>query len=317
VTAGGSGGASRRAAVLGSPIEHSLSPVLHRAAYADLALAWTYEAVECDVPRLAGLLAGLDDAFVGLSLTMPLKRALLPLCDEVSPLAAAVGAANTVTFEGVGPFRRRRADNTDVGGLVSAIRAAAVVGGSATGPAEGPVEGPLEGPVEGPVEGSGAGPVAILGAGGTAAAALAAVRDLGLGDVAVVVRDPARATDLLAAAERLGVAVSLARWPAADVVSQAGLVISTVPAGAADALAGLIGAGQLLFDVLYDPWPTALAIAAQAAGARVIGGLELLVRQAALQIETWSGLNLSAATVAAMRAAGEAALRKRVAGSAG
>jgi shikimate dehydrogenase len=303
-------GASRRAAVLGSPIEHSLSPVLHRAAYADLALAWTYEAVECDVPRLAGLLAGLDDAFVGVSRTMPLKRALLPLCDEVSPLAAAVGAANTVTFEGVGPFRRRRADNTDVGGLVTAIRAAAVVGGRS---AAGPVEGPATGPVQGPVEG----PVAILGAGGTAAAALAAVRDLGLGDVAVVVRDPARATDLLAAAERLGVAVSLARWPAADVVSQAGLVISTVPAGAADALAGLIGAGQLLFDVLYDPWPTALAIAAQAAGARVIGGLELLVRQAALQIETWSGLNLSAATVAAMRAAGEAALRRRVAGSAG
>ncbi len=102
--------AGRRAAVLGSPIAHSLSPVLHRAAYADLGLAWTYEAVECDAARLPRLLADADDACVGLSLTMPLKRAVLPLCDELSPLAAAVGAVNTVTFEGTG--RRRAAATT-------------------------------------------------------------------------------------------------------------------------------------------------------------------------------------------------------------
>jgi shikimate dehydrogenase len=282
-------GASRRAAVLGSPIAHSLSPILHRAAYAELGLAWSYQAVECDAPRLPDLLNELDDAFVGLSLTMPLKRAVLPLCDDVSPLAAAVGAANTVTFEGIGPFRRRRGDNTDVGGMVEAIRAA----------------------------GSAEGPVAILGAGGTAAAALAAVRDLGLEHADVVVRDAARASDLLAAADRLGVAVTLAQWPGSEVMARAGLVISTVPAGAADSLAGEIRAGQLLFDVLYDPWPTPLASAAQAAGARVIGGLELLVRQAALQVEIWSGRSLFGAPIGAMRAAGEAALRERATGFAG
>ncbi|HEX7106307.1 MAG TPA: shikimate dehydrogenase [Acidothermaceae bacterium] len=281
-----------RAAVLGSPISHSLSPILHRAAYADLGLSWTYGAIECDAPRLPELLNELDDAFVGLSLTMPLKRAVLPLCDEVSPLAAAVGAANTVTFEGVGPFRRRRCDNTDVGGMAAAIRDAGLPDG----------------------------PMAILGAGGTAAAALAAVRDLGIGSVDVVVRDPARAADLLAAAERLGVAVSLAKWPAVDLVTGAGAVISTVPAGAADVLAGVLRSGQLLFDVVYHPWPTRLAHAAEAAGARVIGGLEMLVRQAALQIELWSGRTLPGAAVGAMRAAGEAALRAgdaEAAGSAG
>ena len=281
--------AARRAAVLGSPIGHSLSPVLHRSAYANLGLTWTYEAIECDTARLPALLASLDDAFVGLSLTMPLKRAVLPLCDEVSPLAAAVGAANTVTFDGIGPFRRRRADNTDVGGMVEAIRDA----------------------------GSAEAPVAILGAGGTAAAALGAVRDLDLGGADVVVRDPARAADLLAAADRLGVAVTLVRWPGADVVARAGLVISTVPAGAADSLAGTVRAGQLIFDVLYDPWPTALASAAQAAGARVIGGLEMLVRQAVLQVEIWSGRSLSGAPIGAMRAAGEAALREGATGFAG
>jgi shikimate dehydrogenase len=158
------GSAGRRAAVLGSPIAHSLSPVLHRSAYADLGLTWTYEVIECDAAGLPALLGGMDDAFVGLSLTMPLKRAVLPLCDEVSPLAAAVGAANTITFDGIGPFRRRRADNTDVGAMVAAIRAriAQIAGG----------------------------PVAILGAGGTAAAAIAAVRELDLGGADVVVRDP-------------------------------------------------------------------------------------------------------------------------------
>ena len=129
-------------------------------------------------------------------------------------------------------------------------------------------------------------------------------------------RDRARASELLAAADRLGVAVSLAQWPAVDVLSRAGLVVSTVPAGAADSMAGVIRPDQLLFDVLYDPWPTPLASAAHEAGAPVIGGLALLVRQAALQIEIWSGRSLADAAVGMMRAAGAAALRERAAGSA-
>ena len=278
--------AGRRAAVLGSPIAHSLSPALHRAAYAELGLHWRYDAIECDEARLTALLGELDDSFVGLSLTMPLKRAVLPLLDEADPLVHEVGAANTVIFDGVGPFRRRRGYNTDVAGLVAAVRAQ-------VGPAR-------------------IGSATILGAGGTAAAAVAACRELGLPRATAVVRDRGRAADLLAAAARLGVEVGLDDWPGLDAVPAADLVISTVPAGAADALADvavpLFRPGQLLFDVLYEPWPTRLALAAQQAGAQVVGGLELLVQQAAVQVELMTGRR---APLAAMQACGRSVLASR------
>lgn len=274
----------RRAAVLGSPIAHSLSPALHTAAYEQLGLPWRYQAIECDEAGLPALLAGLGPDYVGLSLTMPLKRAVLPLLDDVTPLAAAVGAVNTVIFEDAGGARRLRGDNTDVPGIVASVR-------TVTGPAA--VDS-----------------MAILGAGGTAAAAVAAARGLGLRRVAVVVRNPARASDLLAAATRLGVTVDLVAWPGTGVIDDVDLLVSTVPAGATDALAGrwTPKPGQLLFDVLYDPWPTRLASAAQLRGTRVVGGLELLVQQAALQVERWTGRS---APIDVMRAAGERALAAR------
>jgi len=279
--------APRRAAVLGSPIAHSLSPVLHAAAYQVLGLRWSYSAIECDEAQLPGVLAGLDESFVGLSLTMPLKRAVLPLLDDVSELAVAVGAANTVVFDGMGPFLRRRGENTDVPGMVAAIRA----------------QRP-----------DGVGNAVVLGAGGTAAAALAALRELGVHQSVVVVRDQARAEELRRCADRLGVTPTLVDWPGQSAVGAADMIISTVPAAATDALAtqSVVRAGQLLFDVVYWPWPTALAAASQAAGAAVIGGLELLVQQAARQVELWTG---RPAPVDAMRAAGEAAMASRSMGS--
>lgn len=295
-----SGDLRRRAAVLGSPIAHSLSPVLHRTAYEALGLDWTYDAIDCASAGLADLLDMLDDAFVGLSLTMPLKRAVVPLLDDISPLAAAVGAVNTVIFEGHGASRRRRGDNTDVGGLVAAISTARTP--------------------ESPLGAAAIDRMAVLGAGGTAAAALGAARELGVATVDVVVRDPARAGELAAAADRLGVAISLVTWPGLEVLRAAQLVISTVPAGAADTLVGSAGAGadgverwfvrpdQLIIDVVYHPWPTPLAVAAEASGAPVVGGLELLVQQAALQVQCWSG---RLGPVDAMRAAGERALAQR------
>jgi shikimate dehydrogenase len=279
--------ASRRAAVLGSPIAHSLSPVLHVAAYEVLGLRWSYSAIECDEAQLAGVLLRMDESFVGLSLTMPLKRAILPLLDDVSELALAVGAANTVVFDGVGPFLRRRGENTDVPGMVAAIKA---------------------------LRPDALGNVVVLGAGGTAAAALAALRELGVDRSVVVVRDQARATELRRCAERLGVFPSLVDWPARTAVADADMIISTVPAGVTDGLAAesLVGPGQLLFDVLYVPWPTPFAAAALAAGAEVIGGLELLVQQAARQVELWTG---RPAPVDAMRTAGQAAIASRSMGS--
>ena len=282
--------AARRAAVLGSPIAHSLSPILHAAAYQVLGLRWSYSAIECDEAQLPGVLLGLDESFVGLSLTMPLKRAVLPLLDDVSELAAAVGAANTVVFDGFEPFLRRRGENTDVPGMVAAITARRPDG--------------LHNAV-------------VLGAGGTAAAALAALRELGVDQSVVVVRDQARTAELQRCAQRLGVTPTLVDWPGRAALGEADLIISTVPAGATDALAvqSPAGPGQLLFDVLYEPWPTAFAAASLAAGAAVIGGLELLVQQAARQVELWIGRPAPVEIVAAMRVAGEAAMASRSVGS--
>jgi shikimate dehydrogenase len=270
-----------KAAVLGSPIAHSLSPALHRAAYQALDLAgWSYQAIECDEAGLAGLLAGCGPDWAGLSLTMPLKRAVLPLLDHTEPLAVQVGAANTVVFAG----GQRRGYNTDVPGMIAALAGAGLAGERF--------------------------PALILGAGATACSALAAARGLGLTEVTVAARDQARTGDLRAAAGRLGMTVRLTGYdrPA----GQPDLVISTVPAGAADTVAERIARGALrprfLLDVVYHPWPTRLAAAAAAAGAAVAGGFDLLLHQAAGQVELMTG---QPAPLDAMRVAGLAALAGR------
>ena len=270
-----------RAAVLGSPIAHSLSPALHTAAYAAAGLdGWTYSVIECDEAGLPGFVASCDGQWAGLSLTMPLKRAVLPLLDRTEPLATEVGGANTVVFVG----GERHGYNTDVPGMVTALAEAGVsTPASAT----------------------------ILGAGATACATLAALRATGLAAAVVHVRDRARAGDLLAAAARLGVAVELR--PFGSQVRDGDLLISTVPAGAADfyaerALAGSPAPAAVL-DVVYSPWPTALAQAAARSGVPVIAGFDLLLHQAALQFELMTGGE--PAPLSAMRAAGHAELARR------
>ena len=275
-----------KAAVLGAPIAHSLSPVLHRAAYQALGLTgWSYEAVECDAAQLPAVLDGCGPQWAGLSLTMPLKRAVLPLLDETDPLAREVGAANTVVFSG----GRRHGYNTDVPGMIAALAEAGVSPARAGVPWQATV--------------------LILGSGATACSALAAARGLGAAAVTVAVRDPARAQDLLAAAARLGVTVTLTGFEAPQ-AGAPGLLISTVPGGAADSYAKRIARGDLvpryLLDVVYHPWPTALAIAAREAGTVVAAGFDLLLRQAAEQVTLMTG---KPAPLAAMRAAGETALR--------
>jgi shikimate dehydrogenase len=270
-----------RAAVLGSPIEHSLSPVLHTAAYAALGLeGWTYTAIECDEARLPDLIASCDSRWAGLSLTMPLKRAVLPLLDRTEPLALEVGGANTVVFAD----ELRHGYNTDVPGMVAAL---AEVGVTAPPGAT------------------------ILGSGATACAALAALRAVGLDAAVVQVRDQARAGDLLAAARRLGLAVDLG--PFGSPVRDGDLLISTVPAGAADFLAERAGDPRArpsaVLDVVYSPWPTALATAAAKSGAIVVSGFDLLLHQAARQVELMT--SLEPAPLQAMRAAGQAELSRR------
>ncbi|HST66265.1 MAG TPA: shikimate dehydrogenase [Mycobacteriales bacterium] len=262
-----------RAAVLGRPVGHSLSPVLHSAAYAALGLAdWAYTAVDCGEDELAGTVAGLGPDWAGLSLTMPLKRVALAVADEVDPLAAAVGAANTLVLGG-----RRVAYNTDVAGIAAALGEAGL---------------------------SAPGSAVILGAGGTAQAALAALGTLGVREPVVLVRDPDRAGPLRETARRLGLGLGLRAGlpgpiPAADVV------VSTLPAGAAD---DLTPPGTIVLDVIYAPWPTRFAAAATEAGATVVSGLAMLLHQAAAQVELMTG---RAAPVEAMRAALTSAVRAR------
>ena len=294
-----------RAAVLGSPVCHSLSPVLHTAAYAELGLTWwRYEAIECDGAGLSALLDRCGPDWVGLSLTMPLKRTVLPLLDRIDPLVADVGCANTVMFAAA----QRLGYNTDVPGMVRALHEHGVGAG-------GPdlAGSPPASPGTQPGQAEPAGPALILGGGATACAAIAALRELGERSVAVAVRDPTRAGGLLAVADQLGIAVELRPFDALALAS-ARLVISTMPAGAADlaarALAQLRPGPEVVFDVVYHPWPTALASAAEQAGAVVVPGFDLLLHQAALQVELMTG---RPAPVEAMRRAGHAELARRAA----
>jgi shikimate dehydrogenase len=259
--------------VLGSPIAHSLSPALHRAAYAQLGLDWSYERVEVAEDALVAFVEGCDASWRGLSLTMPLKVAALDL-GEVDPLADQAGAANTLVF---GDDGRRRLYNTDVGGLVWALRrAGADVLPRAT----------------------------ILGSGATARSALLSLAQLGAHMVTVVARNPVKAEPLRVLGASLDVAVAVQDWATPLPVGEA--VLSTAVAGAADPLAEQAAAtAALVFDAVYHPWPTPLAVAAEAAGRTVVNGLDLLVGQALLQLELMTGHTVAPEL---LYAAGRAAL---------
>ena len=246
-----------RAAVLGSPIAHSLSPLLHRAAYAALGLPWSYDAIEVQPSGLADFVDGLGPEWVGLSLTMPLKQTVLPLLASLDPVAAATGAVNTVLLPS------RAGHNTDVHGIVAALGLPRVSWG------------------------------VVLGGGATAASALAALAQLGERAPDVLVRDVSRAGPLLAAAERLGVQPHV-QVLGPDLLSQpdVDVVINTTPAGALDDLVVPLDPRQLpvLLDVVYAPWPTPLAAQWLAAGGTVVSGRDMLLHQAAEQVRLMTGL---------------------------
>ncbi|WP_432995637.1 shikimate dehydrogenase [Dactylosporangium sp. CA-233914] len=256
--------------MLGKPVGHSRSPAIHNAGYAAAGLSdWSYSAIECDENDLAGLVAGLGPQWAGLSLTMPLKEVALTVADLVDPFAAAIGAANTLVRRQYG----WHAYNTDAPGMVRALLEAGVT------------RTPR---------------LALLGAGGTARAAIAAAASLAA-DVTVYTRRPEAAEELRPVAEALDVELTAAPWSAAAEAASAPVVISTVPKGAADHLAVAdFSARPVVFDAIYDPWPTPLAAAAQDAGCRIVSGLDLLLWQAVDQFELFTGVK---APVAAMREA--------------
>ncbi|MGY0236239.1 shikimate dehydrogenase [Longispora urticae] len=266
-----------RAAVLGRPVGHSLSPVLHNAGYAALGLDWSYAAVDVGEDELASFVDGLGPEWAGLSLTMPLKEVALAVGRDVTPLARVLGAANTLVLRGGTRFL----DNTDAPGAVDALAQVGCVA---------------------------AAEMAILGAGGTARAALAAASSLGA-RATVYARRPEAVTELLPVAAALDVRIVAAHWEDVADAAHADVIVSTVPKGAAGTLAELKPhRDTVVFDVLYDPWPTPLAAAALAAGCRVVSGLDLLAAQAYLQFALFTGVP---APRAPMRAALDAAVAAR------
>jgi shikimate dehydrogenase len=273
---------NRLAAVLGSPISHSLSPALHQAAYRALGLSnWSYGAHEVLEPELAGFVAGLGPTWGGLSLTMPLKEAALEVADEVSDLARQVGAVNTLVRRPDGGWSGH---NTDVYGVAQALREAGCTRVAAA---------------------------VVLGSGATARSVVAALATLGCARVTFAVRSAAPAPTL-DQARRAGLEVDVVALERVDErLADVRLVVSTLPSNAlAGSIPGRVSAcpDHLLLDVVYAGWPTPLARTFLRAGANVVSGLEMLVHQAGEQVYLMTGRR---APVEAMRAAGLAAAAPR------
>ena len=252
--------AARRLAVLGSPIEHSLSPALHRAAYTALGLDWRYDAVRVPAGGLTDFLGSLGAEWRGLSLTMPLKHEVQAHLDGLDRVAAQTGSVNTVLFGETDGRRTLQGFNTDVTGLVRAL-------------AEADVRHAVH--------------VTLLGAGATAASALVAAAELGAETVDVLVRSPAKAAGLVALGQTVGVVVTVSALTAVpDLARVSDLVISTLPGGTVLESEFPVGLRRsaVLFDVSYAPWPSSLARSWAVAGGTAVSGEGMLLHQALIQV---------------------------------
>lgn len=258
------------AAVIGSPISHSLSPQLHQAAWEGLGLGdtWRYERRDTSVEDLPEFLGQIGEQCRGLSVTMPLKQAVIPLLDVCDPLAQTTGSVNTV-IPSAGVLT---GFNTDVHGIVTAIRSTLSLSG-APAPRN----------------------ALVLGAGATAASALAALASLGVARPIVAARRFGGPASILGAAGRLGIDIEEIMWYKREEVARAArsvdLVISTLPAGVADDLAAIVHPkpASLLLDVVYSPRTTALVSAFKQARAHIVDGVDMLIYQAALQVRLMTG----------------------------
>ena len=239
-----------KAAVLGSPISHSLSPVIHQRAYEILGWEWVYERHEVKSGELAAFLKKHEGIFRGLSLTMPLKEEALALLDTVSDLSNQVNGANTIVFDELGSHGH----NTDVQGFRDALAFHQIAIPET---------------------------VSILGGGATARAAIAAVDGLAK-IINVYSRSAHRSRALVNSATRS--IVNVRSWSEVDDAFTAGLTISTTPKGATDELVPKIFGGPF-FESLYSPWPTPLLARWRESDAITLDGLDLLVWQAIGQLE--------------------------------
>jgi shikimate dehydrogenase len=265
--------------VIGDPVRHSLSPVLHNTAYRELGLDWVYVAFEVPDGAARGALEAMRVlGIAGLSVTMPHKTAVAAACDSLAPDAAALHSVNTVTLE---PDDRLAGDSTDGEGFMRSLHDA---GCDPAGVA-----------------------AVVLGAGGAARAVAHA-----LGAAGAKVTVCARRGEAAATAAGLAGGTVVAWDDRADAVAAATLVVNATPVGmGGEGLpvdAAAFQAGQVLADLVYHPIETALLAAARDRGVRTVDGLGMLVHQAGLQVERWTGVD---APIAAMAAAARAALAAR------
>jgi shikimate dehydrogenase len=248
-----------RLGVLGSPIVHSKSPALHQAAFRTLGLPWTYDAYDITGETLPQFISSRSDDWRGLSLTMPLKRAIIPMLHSLDPVAELTGAVNTLLFSGT----RRLGFNTDVYGITQGFERHGV-----TALRE----------------------VIVLGGGATATSALVAASLLGAEHVVVYVRSPEKTGTLVDVASQLGLAVEVHGFSDVSTVTErADAVISSLPPQAIVPVTFTkeLRSSATLFDVAYDPWPTPLAASWQAVQGRVVPGIDMLVNQALVQVRVF------------------------------
>lgn len=306
-----------RCAVLGDPISHSLSPLLHRSAYAALGLdGWRYDRVRMDADGLADFIHGLDPTWAGLSLTMPLKSAVGPMGDFRDCWSSTLGVANTAVFAQGGPANGLSLYNTDVEGIVAALLEAADRCRADEDPDE--LAALLEAAGQGrqdrlPDQPYGGARALVIGNGNTAESAFCALKVLGAEHVDLLARNPKHCDHMLDLASRLGLpeptVTAMDRAEAAErALTKADIVVSTLPSGAADPLADLFNTadggsrmGPVLLDVVYDPRPTPLMRAfCRRPGARAISGERMLLYQAVRQVALMTERPLAAVPVAAM-----------------
>ncbi len=257
-----------KAGVLGSPISHSLSPILHRAVYAELGLAASYEAIEVRAGGLKNFLDSLDNSWTGFSLTMPLKEEVLKLASVINPIAQKIRSANTL-YKGADGWS---ATSTDITGFKEALAANSITK---------------------------MGSVLVIGAGATARAVVGAC-DLITEEITVMSRNPARISEMSNCATKAK--LDFITWGQTPLISQVDLVVNTTPKLVADSLAGQLSAKPhgTLFEVLYEPWPTALLARWRTLGSNSIDGLELLIHQGIDQIEIFTGKSLDRASISTL-----------------
>lgn len=247
-----------RLAVIGSPIEHSLSPDLHRAAYKALGLNWNYEAYEVQQGDFDSFLRALSSEFLGISVTMPHKTNAHAAANTLDFTSKVTGSTNTLLFTYDGDDRQIAGFNTDVFGIVHAFKDAGVDKARHS---------------------------VIVGAGATAASAVVASSELGAEHVTVIARSPEKASFLDAVALQSGISLSIQHLNDIDHVDTCDIAISTLPGTVEISLDSLKRANRAtLLDVAYNPWPSAKATSWSERGGEVISGLRMLSRQALIQV---------------------------------